>query len=109
MEMGFGMSQGEMKNLMDLVDGVCVGAASDAGLKARLLADPRATLVEEIALTIPDHWELVASEAPNGTVRIELVNDEIPEEYLELISGGTDCTITSWCPTCQQWGCSGCF
>jgi hypothetical protein len=88
MEMGFDMSQGELSNPMDLVDGVCASAANDAGLKARLLADPRATLVEEIALTIPDDWELVASEAPNGTVRIELVNDEIPEEYLDLVSGG---------------------
>ncbi len=84
MEMGFGMSQGGMKNLMDLVDDVCVGAASDAGLKARLLADPRATLIEETALTIP-------------------------EEYLELISGGAPCDQLPWCPTCQQWGCSGCF
>ena len=88
MEMGFGMSQGEMKNTMDLVDAVCVSAASDAGLKARLLADPRATLAQEIALTVPDDWELVAREAPNGTVRIELVNDEIPDEYLDLVSGG---------------------
>ncbi len=86
--MGFGMSQGGMKNSMDLVDDVCASAASDAGLKARLLADPRATLAQEIALTIPADWELLASEAPNGTVRIELVNEEIPEEYLDLVSGG---------------------
>ena len=109
MEIRVGMSQGEMKKLMDLVDGVCASAASDAGLKARLLADPRATLAEETPLTIPDDWELVASEAPDGTVRIELVNEEIPDEYLELISGGNPCTTTSWCPICGQWGCTGCF
>ena len=82
------MSQGELSNPMDLVNGVCARARSDAGLKARLLADPRATLVEETALTIPEDWELLASEAPNGAVRIELVNDEIPEAYLELVTGG---------------------
>ena len=48
------MSQGGLSNPMDLVNGVCVSAASDADLKARLLADPRATLTEEIALTIPE-------------------------------------------------------
>ena len=82
------MSQGELSNPMDLVNEVCVRAGSDAGLKARLLADPRATLSQETALTIPKDWELVASEAPDGTVRVELVNEDIPEAYLELVSGG---------------------
>ena len=82
------MSQGELSNPMDLVYSVCASAASDAGLKARLLADPRATLAQETALTIPKDWELVASEAPDGTVRIELVNEDIPEAYLDLFSGG---------------------
>ena len=82
------MSQGELSNPMDLVNGGCASAASDADLKARLLADPRATLAQETALTIPKDWELVASEAPDGTVRVELVNEDIPEAYLELISGG---------------------
>lgn len=82
------MSQGAMSDPMDLVNGVCKRAATDAGLKARLLADPRTTLAQETALTIPDDWDLVASEVPDGTVRVELVNDDIPEAYLELVSGG---------------------
>ena len=82
------MSQGDVSNLMDLVNGVCARAASDADLKARLLADPRATLAQETELTIPEDWELVASEAADGAVRVELVNDEIPAEYLDLVSGG---------------------
>ena len=99
------MSQGGMKNLMDLVDAVCVSAASDASLKARLLADPRATLVEETSLTIPDGWELAAREAPDGTIRVELVNEEIPDEYLELISGGcTGGESNPFCPICNGWG-----
>jgi hypothetical protein len=57
-------------------------------LKARLLADPRATLTEETGLTIPKDWELVAREAADGTVRVELTNENIPEEYLQLVSGG---------------------
>ena len=57
------MSQGDLSNPMDLVNGVCASAVSDAGLKARLLTDPRATLTEETGLTIP-------------------------EGYLQLVSGG---------------------
>jgi hypothetical protein len=82
------MSQGELSNPMDLVNGVCASAASDAGLKARLLADPRTTLATETGLTIPDGWELVAIEGSDGTVRVELVNEDIPELYLDLVSGG---------------------
>ena len=82
------MSQGDMSNPMDLVNGVCASAASAADLKARLLADPRATLAQETGLTIPKDWELVASEAPDGTVQVGLVNEDIPEEYLQLVSGG---------------------
>jgi hypothetical protein len=82
------MSQGDSKNPVYLVNDVCARAASDADLKARLLADPRATLAQETELTIPDEWELVASEAADGTVRVDLVNYDIPEEYLELVSGG---------------------
>jgi hypothetical protein len=90
MEKRFDMSQGEISNPMDLVNGVCASADRDAGLKARLLADPRATLAQETGLTIPEGWELVASEAPDGTVQVELVNEDIPEEYLQLVSGGGD-------------------
>ena len=82
------MSQGDLSNPMDLVNGVCARAASDAGLRERLLADPRATLAQETELTIPEDWDLVASEAADGTVRVELVNEDIPETYLELVSGG---------------------
>ena len=82
------MSQGEISNPMELVNGVCASAASDAGLKARLLADPRATLAQETGLTIPEDWEFEAREAPDGTVQVELVNEDIPEEYLQLVSGG---------------------
>jgi len=82
------MSQSEMKDPMSLVNGVCVSAASDSGLKERLLADPRATLAAETGLSIPQDWDLVTIEESDGTVRVELVNEDIPEMYLELVSGG---------------------
>ncbi len=103
------MSQGDVSNPMHLVNGVCASAASDAGLKARLLADPRATLIEETGLTIPKDWELVASEAPDGTVQVGLVNEDIPEEYLELVSGGgANCNCGEFlCNDCNPRSCGG--
>ncbi len=91
------MSQGDVSNPMDLVNGVCDRAVSDEGLKARLIADPRGTLVAETGLSIPDDWELVASQASDGTVQVGLVNEDIPETYLELVSGGVP--GTSQCGT----------
>ena len=92
------MSHDEVKDPMSLVNGVCASAANNADLKERLLADPRATLAEETGLSIPEDWDLVASEVANGTVRVELVNEDIPEEYLQLVSGGIPTESTTVAP-----------
>ena len=73
---------------MESVNAVCQRAGRDPALKAALLEDPRGTLERETGLTIPAGWELVAKESEDGTVSVELVNDEIPEAYLELVMGG---------------------
>ena len=96
------MSQGDFSNPMDLVNGVCAKAVGDAGLKGRLLADPRGTLVAETGLSIPDDWELEASEASDGTVQVGLVNENIPEMYLELVSGGVPGTSMCGSPPWMQ-------
>ena len=75
-------------NPMQLVQAVCQRARGDEELKAALLADPRGTLQRETGLTIPAGWDLAASESADGTVQVELVNDEIPEQYLDLVEGG---------------------
>ena len=82
------MSESMKNNPMDLVQAVCQRARGDEELKAALLADPGGTLQRETGLTIPDGWDLAASESADGTVQVELVNDEIPEQYLELVQGG---------------------
>ena len=82
------MSESMKSNPMDLVEAVCQRARGDAELKAQLLADPRGALQRETGLTIPVDWDLAASESANGAVLVELVNDEIPEQYLELVQGG---------------------
>ena len=82
------MNDSTKNNPMDLVEAVCQRARGEEELKAALLADPRGTLQRETGLMIPDGWDLAASESPDGTVQVELVNDEIPEQYLELVQGG---------------------
>ena len=82
------MSESMKSNPMDLVEAVCQRARGDAELKAQLLADPRGALQRETGLTIPDGWDLAASESAEGAVQVELVNEEIPEQYLALVQGG---------------------
>jgi len=82
------MNDSMKSNPMDLVESVCQRARGDKELKAALLADPRGTLQRETGLTIPAGWDLAASESADGAVQVELVNDEIPEQYLELVQGG---------------------
>ncbi len=60
----------------------------DEGLKERLLADPHATIESETGIQIPDGWIIAATSLADGTVNVDLANEEIPEEYLELVSGG---------------------
>jgi hypothetical protein len=77
-----------MTESMERVNAVCQRAGLDAELKAALLADPRGTLERETGMTIPAGWELAAVESADGSVSVELANDEIPEEYLTLVTGG---------------------
>jgi len=92
------MAEDETIDPMTLVQEVCSRAASDTELRGRLLADPASTLTDEIGLRIPADWELQASETSDGTVRVELVNSELPEEYLEMISGGRN-----YSSKCYDW------
>ena len=63
-------------------------ANGDLDLRARLLADPVATIGAETGLTVPDDWHVVASEGTDGSVNLGFANDELPLDYLELVSGG---------------------
>ena len=89
------MSESMRSSPMDLVQAVCQRARGDAELKAALVADPRGTLQRETGLMIPAGWGLIASESAEGTVQVELINDEIPEQYLELVQGGSNQTSAS--------------
>ncbi len=69
------------------IDNLVAEANNDADLRARLLADPRGTIGAETGMTVPADWAIIARES-NGMVELAFENDELPEEYLELVAGG---------------------
>jgi len=73
---------------MSAIDALVARAADDADLRARLLDDPRGTIQAETGMTVPADWSIVASENA-GSVELGFANGELPEEYLEMVSGGT--------------------
>ena len=75
-------------NPLALVEELCNRANQDATLKARLLADPHATIESETGIQIPDGWVIAATSLADGRVNVDLANEDIPDEYLELVSGG---------------------
>jgi len=75
-------------DLPTAVDALIARANRDDDLRARLIADPAATISAETCMTVPDDWNIVASQAADGSLSLGFVNDELPLDYLELVSGG---------------------
>ena len=69
------------------IDNLVAKANDDAELRARLLADPSGTIAAETGMTVPADWAIVARES-NGMVELAFENDELPADYLELVTGG---------------------
>ena len=65
--------------------GVRVGSEPD--LKAALLADPRAAILAETEASIPADLHVRAIEQADGTIALDLANDDLPDDYLALVTG----------------------
>jgi hypothetical protein len=74
-------------NVQGAIDALLERAATDPALRDRLLADPRGTITAETGMSVPADWDLVARES-DGTVTLGFANDQLPEDYLELVAGG---------------------
>lgn len=72
------------------VEALIERASADAELRDRLLGNARATIEVETGMTVPRDWSIVARYA-NGTIEIGFVDDELPDSYLDLITGGSFC------------------
>jgi hypothetical protein len=88
------------------VDAIVERASSDADFSAQLIADPRGTIERESNMPIPAEWEIEATLNAEGGLEIGLANEQIPDEFLALVGGGSgdssapSMTITLMCPTC---------
>mgnify|MGYP006285564391 CR=1 FL=1 len=71
------------------IDALLVRASSDPSLRDRLMADPKATIQAETGMSVPADWNIVTRDN-DGTLELAFENDEIPDDYLELVSGGLD-------------------
>jgi len=75
-------------DLQSTISALMKRASADADLRARLVADPNATILAETGLEVPEDWNITVIDNANGTVNLGFVNDELPLDYLELVSGG---------------------
>ena len=74
-------------SIQGTIDALLERASTDSALRDRLMADPRATIQEETGMTVPADWNLIATQ-DDGAVSLGFENDELPDEYLALVSGG---------------------
>ena len=64
-------------------------ADEDGDFRARLIADPKATISSEVGTTIPDGFELVVHEDSATTAHLVLPpSPELTEAELETATGG---------------------
>ena len=79
------------------IDALLVRAGSDPSLRARLLDDPRGTIQAETGITVPADWNIEARESA-GAVELGFADDALPDDYLELVSGGSGGSCGDWTP-----------
>jgi hypothetical protein len=81
------------------VDAIVDRANTDSEFCERLMADPRGAIEQISGVTIPSDWQIEVTQGADGAVTLSLANEEIPDAYLALISGGEDpVTVKGWYP-----------
>ena len=81
-----------MKSGDEMLKQIVDKSALDADFRQQLLSDPKATISEELGVTIPDSMNVVVHESDMQTVHLALPPDpNITEEQLEAVSAGLCC------------------
>lgn len=81
-----------MKSGDEMLRQIVEKSALDADFRQQLLADPKATISDELGITIPDSMNIVVHESDMQTVHLALPpNPHITEEQLEAVSAGLCC------------------
>ncbi|MFM1918015.1 MAG: hypothetical protein RJB01_1530 [Actinomycetota bacterium] len=76
------------EEILGAVDALVAQANQDPALRARLIADPKATIKAETGMEVPNDWDLVAVAKDDG-ISFDFANGELPADYLELVAGGS--------------------
>ena len=76
----------------DMQQHIIEKSALDEAFRQALLADPKATISQELGITIPESMTIKVHESDMQTVHLALPPDpNITEEQLEAISAGLCC------------------
>ena len=81
-----------MRSGDEMLQQIVEKSALDEDFRQALLADPKATISEELGITIPESMTVKVHESDMRTVHLALPPDpNITEEQLEAISAGLCC------------------
>ena len=74
------------------IDAILARAKEDTSFRDLLLTNPKAAIFEATGMSVPADWNIASSLNDAGHVELEFENGELPEDYLEMVSGGYDST-----------------
>ena len=74
------------------IDAILARAKEDISFRDLLLTNPKAAIFEATGMSVPADWAIVSSLNDSGNVELAFENGELPEDYLEMVSGGYDST-----------------
>ena len=78
-----------MKTAADLKARILSRAGEDGDFRARLVADPRAAVADEIGMTVPEGFNVMVHEDSATTAHLVLPpSPELTEADLAMVAGG---------------------
>lgn len=81
-----------MKSGAEMLDQIIEKSGLDAEFRQSLLSDPKATICNELGITMPESMNIEVHQSDMQTVHVALPPDpNITEEQLEAISAGLCC------------------
>ena len=70
------------------IDAILARAKEDTSFRDLLLTNPKAAIFEATGMSVPADWNIVSRLDDSGNVELEFENGELPEDYLDMVSGG---------------------
>jgi hypothetical protein len=70
------------------IDAILARAKEDTSFRDLLLTNPKAAIFEATGMSVPADWNIASSLNDAGHVELEFENGELPEDYLDMVSGG---------------------